>query len=78
MLFWSIIIFAGLWVVFRDLSPTTQHWFLKHPMAVHAIVIGSGLMIHGGSANGSMAAITSGVISALFMRWARWRYNYRR
>jgi hypothetical protein len=45
-------------------------------LLIHAIVIGSGLWIHGGSADGAMAAIVSDVCSALYVRWRRHMHAY--
>jgi hypothetical protein len=45
------------------------------PWLIHGIVIGSGLAIHGGSADGAMAAIVSGVFSALYVRWQQRLYG---
>ena len=41
---------------------------MGNPWLIHAIVIGSGLAIHGGSADGAMAAIVSGCMSAVYVR----------
>jgi hypothetical protein len=65
MLSWGVVVFIGLWLVFRDVNPVTKAKLLGNPMLIHVIVIGSGLWIHGGSADGAMAAIVSGVFSAL-------------
>jgi hypothetical protein len=43
---------------------------------IHVVVIGSGLAIHGGSADGAMAAITSGVFSAWYGRYQQRMYGY--
>jgi hypothetical protein len=43
---------------------------------VHLIVIGSGLGIHGGSADGAMAAIVSGVCSALYVKYQQRFHGY--
>ena len=68
MLSWGLIVFIGLWLILRDVNPVTRAKLMEQPMVVHVIVIGSGLAIHGGSADGAMAAIVSGVFSALYVR----------
>ena len=68
-----MIVFVGLWLVLADVKPVTKAKLMGRPMLVHAIVIGSGLAIHGGSADGAMAAIVSGCISAVYVRFQqRW------
>lgn len=76
MLGWGLIVFIGLFLVFADLSPAKRAWLMGHPMLIHAVVIGSGLLIHGGSAQGAMAAVTSGIFSALYVRIQRRLYGY--
>ncbi len=76
MFVWGIIVFLGLWLVFSDLKPITRARLAGNPMLVHVIVIGSGLWIHGGSADGAMAAIVSGVFSALYFKCSRHFYGY--
>ncbi len=49
---------------------------MDSPMLIHIIVIGSGLAIHGGSADGAMAAITSSVFSALYVCYRQRMYGY--
>jgi hypothetical protein len=68
MFTWGLIVFLGLWLVLRDVNPVTKAKLMGNPMIVHVIVIGSGLWIHGGSADGAMAAVVSGVFSALYVR----------
>ena len=69
MLSWGLIVFIGLWLILRDVNVVTKAKLMGQPMLVHIIVIGSGLAVHGGSADGAMAAIVSGVFSALYVRW---------
>lgn len=76
MFLWGLIVFIGLWLVFSDLKPITKAKLAGNPMLVHLIVIGSGLWIHGGSANGAMAAIVSGVFSALYFKGVRYYSGY--
>ena len=71
-----MIIFLGLWLILRDVNPVKKARLMGSPMIVHVIVIGSGLLIHGGSADGAMAAIVSGVFSALYVRWQQRFYGY--
>jgi hypothetical protein len=73
---WGVTVFLGLILIFWDLKPATRARLSGNPMLVHAIVIGSGLVIHGGSAEGAMAAIVSGIFSALYFRGARYMYGY--
>jgi len=61
VLTWGATIFAGLWLVLRDVNPVTKAKLMGNPLLIHVVVIGSGLWIHGGSADGAMAAIVSGV-----------------
>ncbi len=75
MLAWGIVIFIGLWLLLADLKPATKAKLMGNPWLIHVIVIGSGLLIHGGSAEGAMAAIVSGVFSALYVRWQRRCYG---
>lgn len=76
MFTWGIIVFIGLWLVFADLKPVTKARLYGSPFIIHAVVIGSGLIIHGGSADGAMAAIVSGCFSALYVRFSRRWYGY--
>ena len=76
MLTWGAIIFIGLWLVLRDVSPVTKARLIGNPLLIHLIVIGSGLWIHGGSADGAMAAIVSGVCSALYVRLAQRMHGF--
>jgi hypothetical protein len=71
MLSWGLIVFVGLVLVFWDLNPVTKAKLMGRPLILHVIVIGSGLAIHGGSAEGAMAAISSGLFSALYVRYQR-------
>ena len=68
MVSWGLIVFLGLWLVLRDVNRVTKAKLMGNPMLIHVIVIGSGLWIHGGSADGAMAAVVSGVFSALYVR----------
>jgi len=76
MFTWGVIVFIGLWLVLRDVNPITKAKLMGQPLLIHALVIGSGLWIHGGSADGAMAAIVSGVCSALYVRWQQRAYGY--
>ena len=76
MFTWGIIVFIGLWLILRDVKPVTKAKLMGAPFLIHFIVIGSGLWIHGGSADGAMAAIVSGVFSALYVRWQQRWYGY--
>jgi drug/metabolite transporter (DMT)-like permease len=76
MIGWGFVIFIGLAFVFWDMNPVTRARLLGSPMLIHAVVIGSGLIIHGGSSNGAMAAIVSGVFSAIYVRVSRRMYGY--
>ena len=70
------IVFIGLSLIFRDINPIRRAKMMNSPMLIHIVVIGSGLAIHGGSADGAMAAITSGVFSALRVRYQQRMYGY--
>ena len=76
MVSWGLVIYIGLWLVLRDVNPVTKAKLMGNPMLIHIIVIGSGLWIHGDSADGAMAAIVSGVFSALYVRWQQRFYGY--
>lgn len=76
MVTWGLVVFVGLWLVLRDVDPITKARLMGQPLLIHTIVIGSGLWIHGGSADGAMAAIVSGVCSALYVRWQQRAYGY--
>jgi hypothetical protein len=76
MFTWGLIVFIGLWLVFADVNPITRAKMMGNPMLIHIIVIGSGLLIHGGSADGAMAAIVSGCMSALYVRWQQKTKGY--
>jgi hypothetical protein len=73
MFIWGVIVFIGLWLLLADVAPVRRAKLMGNPWLVHVIVIGSGLAIHGGSADGAMAAIVSGIFSALYVRFQqRW------
>ena len=76
MFTWGAVIFIGLWLVLRDVNPVAKAKLMGQPLLIHVIVIGSGLWLHGGSADGAMAAIVSGVCSALYVRWQQRAYGY--
>ena len=78
MFTWGLIVFVGLWLLLADVGPVRRAQLMGNPWLVHLIVIGSGLGIHGGSADGAMAAIVSGVCSALYVRWQQRLYGYLR
>ena len=71
-----MIVFVGLWLILADIGAVRKAKLMGSPLIVHVIVIGSGLAIHGGSADGAMAAIVSGVFSALYVRWQQRFYGY--
>ena len=69
----GLILFVGLWLLLTDIAPVRRAKLMGNPWLIHCIVIGSGLAIHGGSAEGAMAAIVSGICSALYVRFQqRW------
>ena len=68
MFTWGVIVFVGLWLILADVKPVPKAKLMGNPLLIHLIVIGSGLAIHGGSADGAMAAIVSGCISAVYVR----------
>ena len=76
MFTWGLIVFVGLWLILADTGEVRKAKLMGNPIMVHVIVIGSGLLIHGGSADGAMAAIVSGVMSALYVRWQQKMYGY--
>ena len=76
MFIWGVIVFIGLWLILADIGAARKAKLMGNPILVHVVVIGSGLAIHGGSADGAMAAIVSGVFSALYVRWQRRWYGY--
>ena len=76
MFTWGLIVFVGLWLILADIGAVRKAKLMGNPIMVHVIVIGSGLLIHGGSADGAMAAIVSGVMSALYVRWQQKLYGY--
>ena len=76
MFAWGLIVFIGLWLILRDVNPVTKARLMGYPLLIHVIVIGSGLLIHGGSADGAMAAIVSGIFSALYVRWQQRCFGY--
>lgn len=76
MFLWGVIVFVGLWLILADVRPVQRAKLMGSPFLVHVIVIGSGLAIHGGSADGAMAAVVSGVFSALYVRSQRRLYGY--
>ena len=76
MFTWGLLVFVGLWLILRDVNAVTNAKLMGQPLLIHVIVIGSGLWIHGGSADGAMAAVVSGVFSALYVRWQQRAYGY--
>ena len=76
MFTWGLIVFVGLWLILADIGAVRKAKLMGSPLLVHVIVIGSGLLIHGGSADGAMAAIVSGVFSALYVRWQQRLFGY--
>jgi hypothetical protein len=75
MITWGLIVFLGLRLILSDVKPVAKSKLMGNPMLIHGIVIGSGLWIHGGSADGAMAAIVSGCFSALYVRWQQRMYG---
>ena len=76
MIGWGLAVFVGLMLIFWDMKPVNRARLLGHPMLIHIIVLGSGFALHGGSAQGAMAAVISGVFSAVYCRIARRWYGY--
>ena len=76
MFTWGLIVFVGLWLILADLKPVTKAKLIGSPFIIHFVVIGSGLWIHGGSADGAMAAIVSGIMSALYVRYQQRMYGF--
>ena len=76
MITWGLIVFVGLWLILSDVKRVVKAKLMGNPMLIHLIVIGSGLAIHGGSADGAMAAIVSGCFSALYVRWQQRMYGF--
>jgi len=76
MLAWGLIVFIGLWLLLADVAPVRRAQLMGSPWLIHLIVIGSGLWIHGGSADGAMAAIVSGIFSALYVRFQQRWYGF--
>lgn len=73
---WGLAIFIGLILVFWDVNPVTKAKLAGNPMVIHMIVLGSGFWLHGGSAEGAMGAVVSGIFSALYFRFQRHFYGY--
>lgn len=76
MLTWGLLVFIGLWLILADIKPVARAKLMGSPLLIHLIVIGSGLLIHGGSADGAMAAIVSGIFSALYVRWQQRMHGF--
>src|SRR5213595_851733 len=76
MFTWGLIVFVGLWLILADVGAVRKAKLMGNPILMHIIVIGSGLLIHGGSADGAMAAIVSGCFSALYVRWQQRMHGY--
>ena len=76
MFAWGLIVFIGLWLILADVKPVLKAKLMGNPLLIHLIVIGSGLLIHGGSADGAMAAIVSGCFSALYVRFQQRWYGF--
>ena len=76
MLTWGLVVFTGLWLILADLKPVAKARLMGNPILVHIIVIGSGLWIHGGSADGAMAAIVSGCMSAIYVRYQQRMHGF--
>jgi hypothetical protein len=73
---WGIAVFIGLWIVLSDVKPVAKAKLMGNPFLIHAIVLGSGFWLHGGSAEGAMAAVMSGVFSGLYVKINRRLYGY--
>ena len=65
MFTWGLIVYVGLWLILADVGAVRKAKLMGNPIMVHIIVIGSGLLIHGGSADGAMAAIDTGAVVRL-------------
>ena len=76
MLMWGVIVFVGLWLILADVNVVTKAKLMGSPFIIHFLVIGSGLWIHGGSAEGAMAAIVSGICSAIYVRYQQRMKGY--
>ena len=76
MFTWGLIVYVGLWLILADIGAVRKAKLMGNPILVHIIVIGSGLLIHGGSADGAMAAIVSGCFSAIYVRWQQRMYGF--
>jgi hypothetical protein len=76
MFTWGLIVTVGLWLILADVGAVRKAKLMGNPILVHTIVIGSGLLIHGGSADGAMAAIVSGCFSAIYVRWQQRMYGF--
>jgi hypothetical protein len=59
MFTWGLIVYVGLWLILADVGAALKAKLMGNPILMHFIVIGSGLLIHGGSADGAMAAIVT-------------------
>ena len=75
MVTWGLIVFIGLWLLLADVAPVRRAQLMGNPWLIHLIVIGSGLAIHGGSADGAMAAIVQIVQGS--PEWHEHRRRYR-
>jgi hypothetical protein len=76
MLGWGIAVFIGLWIILSDMKPVSKARLMGNPMLIHVIVLGSGFWLHGGSAEGAMAAVVSGVFSGIYVKINRRLYGY--
>ncbi len=76
MFTWGLIVFVGLWLILSDVGAVRKAKLMGNPMLIHIVVIGSGLLIHGGSADGAMAAIVSGVCSACYVKYQQRFHGY--
>lgn len=76
MIGWGLAVFVGLWFILSDVKPVAKAKLMGNPMLIHVIVVGSGLWLHGGSAQGAMAAVISGVFSAIYVKVQRNLYGY--
>ena len=76
MFTWGLIVFVGLWLLLADVAPVRRAQLMGRPWLIHVVVIGSGLWIHGGSADGAMAAIVSGICSAVYVRYQQRCYGF--
>ncbi len=59
MIAWGLIVFFGLWLILADIGAVRKARLMGNPLLVHLIVIGSGLLIHGGSTTSASPRLPS-------------------